>query len=89
MIFLLDDLYSVPATQHLMMSDLDGTIAHIRFEAEGRSGLILSDALSLAMPRYLKTDKGPIRSGSSFVVLWDKPLHDPVAGVNYLLDLQN
>lgn len=89
MIFLLDDLDSVPATKHLMMADLDGAIAHMRFEAEGRSGLIFCDAQSLAMPRYLKTDKGRVRFGSSFIVLWDEPLPDPVAGVNYLLDLKS
>jgi len=87
MIFLLDDLNNTAVTEHLMMPDLDGSIAHMKFKSEGKTGFILCDAHAHVMARYLKTDNGRVRCGSSFIVLWDEPIVDPVASVNYLLDL--
>ena len=84
-IFVLDDLDGVPATSHLRMADLDGAVAHRQFTAQGKSGLILCDAQAMALPRYLTTDEGMLRSGAAFIVLWDEKVFNVHDRVRFLL----
>lgn len=84
-IIVLDDVDEVPVTSHLRMADLDGAVAHRQFTAQGKSGLILCDAQAMAMPRYLTTDEGVLRSGAAFIVLWDDAVSDVFDRVRFLL----